>query len=147
MTALTQPLGLALRISTNEAIIEGYFMCWLYLQYIDGSPATIEERLVQRLVVVEIDEGCKLLEGHVAVAVCVHFLHQQLQVFVAHLSRAKVRCQRQVRKRTGREVSGGKLFQESRPRYQRATCSPATRDVKTGTCTRNKFLRECHHPC
>lgn len=61
----------------------------IYLQYIDVSAATIEERLVQRLVVVEIDESCKLLEGHVAVAVCIHFLHQQLQVFVAHLSRAK----------------------------------------------------------
>lgn len=47
-----------------------------YRQYVDVSSTTVKERLVQRLVVVEVDESRKLLESHVAVAVCVHFLHQ-----------------------------------------------------------------------
>lgn len=58
------------------------------LQDVDISPPTVEERLVQRLVVIEIDEGRKLLEGHVTVPVGIHFLHQKLQIFIAHLYRA-----------------------------------------------------------
>lgn len=60
------------------------------LQYVDVSSATVKERLVQRLMVIEVDEGRKLLESHVAVAVGVHFLHQQPQVFVIHLNIAKI---------------------------------------------------------
>lgn len=59
------------------------------LQYIDVSTATIKKRLVQRLVIIEVDEGGKLLEGHVSVAVGIHFFHQQPYVIIVHLKQCE----------------------------------------------------------
>lgn len=64
----------------------------LHLQYVDVSSSTVKERLVQGLVVVEVDEGGKLLQRHVSVIVGIHFFHKQPQFFIVHLNKESKRA-------------------------------------------------------